>query len=60
MPYEWITEYQLILLIMTIGDLTDSTCLIAILNEVKPTECYNLAAQVNPTHPERDNFLSEY
>lgn len=31
----------------TTGDLTDSTCLIAILNEVKPTECYNLAAQVH-------------
>ena len=27
------------------GDLTDSTCLVKIINEVKPTEIYNLGAQ---------------
>lgn len=27
------------------GDLTDSTCLVKIINEVKPTEVYNLGAQ---------------
>lgn len=36
------------------GDLTDSTCLVKIINEVKPTEIYNLGAQshvkVRPSH----------
>lgn len=36
------------------GDLTDSTCLVKIINEVKPTEIYNLGAQshvkVSPSH----------
>lgn len=27
------------------GDLTDSTCLVKIINDVKPTEIYNLGAQ---------------
>lgn len=27
------------------GDLTDSTCLVKIINQVKPTEIYNLGAQ---------------
>ncbi len=27
------------------GDMTDSTCLVKIISEVKPTEIYNLAAQ---------------
>ncbi|KAL7984547.1 hypothetical protein Chor_003117, partial [Crotalus horridus] len=27
------------------GDLTDSTCLVKIINEVKPSEIYNLGAQ---------------
>ena len=27
------------------GDMTDSTCLVKIIAEVKPTEIYNLAAQ---------------
>lgn len=27
------------------GDLTDSTCLVKIISEVKPTEIYNLGAQ---------------
>lgn len=27
------------------GDLTDSTCLVKIINQVKPTEVYNLGAQ---------------
>ena len=27
------------------GDLTDSTCLVKIIKEVKPTEIYNLGAQ---------------
>lgn len=27
------------------GDLTDSTCLVKIINEVKPNEIYNLGAQ---------------
>lgn len=27
------------------GDLTDSTCLVKIMNQVKPTEVYNLGAQ---------------
>lgn len=35
------------------GDLTDSTCLVKIINEVKPTEIYNLGAQshVKVKHP---------
>ena len=27
------------------GDMTDSTCLVKIIAEIKPTEIYNLAAQ---------------
>ncbi|XP_037553739.1 GDP-mannose 4,6 dehydratase [Nematolebias whitei] len=32
------------------GDLTDSTCLVKIINEVKPTEIYNLGAQSHVKH----------
>ncbi|EPY87822.1 hypothetical protein CB1_000218011 [Camelus ferus] len=37
------------------GDLTDSTCLVKIINEVKPTEIYNLGAQ---SHVKEQLFLS--
>ncbi|XP_068413706.1 GDP-mannose 4,6 dehydratase isoform X3 [Eschrichtius robustus] len=33
------------------GDLTDSTCLVKIINEVKPTEIYNLGAQSHVKNP---------
>ncbi|VTJ72564.1 Hypothetical predicted protein [Marmota monax] len=33
------------------GDLTDSTCLVKIINEVKPTEIYNLGAQSHVKMP---------
>ncbi|KAK5617571.1 hypothetical protein CRENBAI_003610, partial [Crenichthys baileyi] len=36
------------------GDLTDSTCLVKIINEVKPTEIYNLGAQ---SHVKAVRFL---
>ncbi|XP_057349740.1 GDP-mannose 4,6 dehydratase isoform X2 [Manis pentadactyla] len=39
------------------GDLTDSTCLVKIINEVKPTEIYNLGAQ---SHVKISFDLAEY
>uniref|UniRef100_A0A8D3B6H8 GDP-mannose 4,6 dehydratase n=1 Tax=Scophthalmus maximus TaxID=52904 RepID=A0A8D3B6H8_SCOMX len=39
------------------GDLTDSTCLVKIINEVKPTEIYNLGAQ---SHVKVSFDLAEY
>ncbi|XP_077441259.1 GDP-mannose 4,6 dehydratase [Vanacampus margaritifer] len=39
------------------GDLTDSTCLVKIVNEVKPTEIYNLGAQ---SHVKISFELAEY
>lgn len=36
------------------GDLTDSTCLVKIINEVKPSEIYNLGAQ---SHVKVSNLL---
>ncbi|EFB25684.1 hypothetical protein PANDA_011912 [Ailuropoda melanoleuca] len=36
------------------GDLTDSTCLVKIINEVKPTEIYNLGAQSHVKGCHRD------
>ncbi|XP_004700237.1 GDP-mannose 4,6 dehydratase [Echinops telfairi] len=39
------------------GDLTDSTCLVKIINEVKPTEVYNLGAQ---SHVKISFDLAEY
>uniref|UniRef100_A0A8C9W8B3 GDP-mannose 4,6 dehydratase n=1 Tax=Scleropages formosus TaxID=113540 RepID=A0A8C9W8B3_SCLFO len=39
------------------GDLTDSTCLVKIINEIKPTEIYNLGAQ---SHVKISFDLAEY
>ncbi|XP_049588364.1 GDP-mannose 4,6 dehydratase isoform X3 [Syngnathus scovelli] len=39
------------------GDLTDSTCLVKIINQVKPTEVYNLGAQ---SHVKISFELAEY
>ncbi|TKS74953.1 GDP-mannose 4,6 dehydratase [Collichthys lucidus] len=39
------------------GDLTDSTCLVKIINQVKPTEIYNLGAQ---SHVKVSFDLAEY
>ncbi|XP_061446688.1 GDP-mannose 4,6 dehydratase isoform X2 [Rhineura floridana] len=39
------------------GDLTDSTCLVKIINQVKPTEIYNLGAQ---SHVKISFDLAEY
>uniref|UniRef100_A0A3Q3DA71 GDP-mannose 4,6 dehydratase n=1 Tax=Hippocampus comes TaxID=109280 RepID=A0A3Q3DA71_HIPCM len=39
------------------GDLTDSTCLVKIINQVKPTEIYNLGAQ---SHVKISFELAEY
>lgn len=39
------------------GDLTDSSCLVKIINQIKPTEIYNLGAQ---THVKVSFDLSEY
>uniref|UniRef100_A0AAV2KRL4 GDP-mannose 4,6 dehydratase n=1 Tax=Knipowitschia caucasica TaxID=637954 RepID=A0AAV2KRL4_KNICA len=39
------------------GDLTDSTCLVKIINQVKPTEVYNLGAQ---SHVKVSFELAEY
>ncbi|XP_055021089.1 GDP-mannose 4,6 dehydratase [Boleophthalmus pectinirostris] len=39
------------------GDLTDSTCLVKIMNQVKPTEVYNLGAQ---SHVKVSFELAEY
>ncbi|XP_008586346.1 PREDICTED: GDP-mannose 4,6 dehydratase [Galeopterus variegatus] len=39
------------------GDLTDSTCLVKIINDVKPTEIYNLGAQ---SHVKISFDLAEY
>lgn len=39
------------------GDMTDSSCLVKIINQVKPTEIYNLAAQ---SHVKVSFDLSEY
>ncbi|XP_066578789.1 GDP-mannose 4,6 dehydratase isoform X1 [Amia ocellicauda] len=39
------------------GDLTDSTCLVKIINQVKPTEVYNLGAQ---SHVKISFDLAEY
>ncbi|XP_052391260.1 GDP-mannose 4,6 dehydratase-like [Carassius gibelio] len=40
------------------GDLTDSTCLVKIINEVKPTEIYNLGAQSHVKKGEKRNAAS--
>lgn len=44
------------------GDLTDSTCLVKIINEVKPTEIYNLGAQshVKVSHFYRQTSLAVF
>lgn len=39
------------------GDLTDSTCLVKIINDVKPTEIYNLGAQ---SHVKVRHFMFPY
>lgn len=48
------------------GDLTDSTCLVKIINQVKPSEIYNLGAQSHvkvlrpQTHPHTLRYLPMY
>ena len=44
-------------MVLHYGDLTDSTCLVKILNEVKPDEVYNLGAQ---SHVKVSFDLAEY
>ncbi|KAG7514199.1 GDP-mannose 4,6 dehydratase [Solea senegalensis] len=44
-------------MVLHYGDLTDSTCLVKIINEVKPTEIYNLGAQ---SHVKISFDLAEY